>query len=195
MCILGLKLPKTHPWFRVAIIILLSLQLFGLFLIQDEGSWQRLPFQQLLQALAEEKRQMLNYTRFFYPMYGPVGDSHLSKVGDQWWNLTLCWRIVSCWNTMGEKKHFKVSSYWSAGWDVYGNIFSSDLAVAGSVFPCSSSSAAPAAAAQRQCWASREFLAVVGLSVAAPSAFFRGENSSSLRTSNATKLLPKTDSF
>lgn len=56
-------------------------------------------------------------------------------------------------------------------------------------FPCPSSSVAPAAVAHRQCWASKEFLAVVGLSEAAPTAFFRGENSSSLLTSNATKFL------
>ena len=62
---------------------------------------------------------------------------------------------------------------------------------AGRVFPCSSHRAAPAAAAQRRCWVSREARAVVGVSVAAPPAFFRGENSSSLTTSNATKFLPK----
>lgn len=62
------------------------------------------------------------------------------------------------------------------------------------LFPCSSSRAAPAAVAQRQCWASREFLAWVGVSAAAPSEFFSGENSSSLRTSNTTKFLQKQSS-
>lgn len=76
---------------------------------------------------------------------------------------------------------------------VFIRTFSSDLAVGGRRLPCSSNSVAPAAVAQRLCCASSAFLAVVGLSVAAPSAFFRGENSSSLNTSNTTKLLPKAE--
>lgn len=72
---------------------------------------------------------------------------------------------------------------------------SADLAVGGRGFPWSSRSVACEAMAQRQCWASSEFRAVVGLSIAAPSAFFRGENSSSLNTSNTTKFLTKTESF
>lgn len=48
--------------------MLLSLQLFGPFFIQNERSWQCPPFQQLLQALAEEVRWRLNYSTIFSPL-------------------------------------------------------------------------------------------------------------------------------
>lgn len=71
----------------------------------------------------------------------------------------------------------------------YDHVQCTHLWMCGYGVPSSCTKEAPALRAYLICRAQRSWRHVVGVSLAAPSAFFKGENSSSRRTSHAAKFL------